>query len=258
VALVRYATAGDIIKRVASEVGLGKVVSPFALVNLDPNYAQLVDLFTSLGQELCHVHQWRQLTVEWLFNTAGENPANYPLPLDFLDMVEQSGWDRTRRFPLNGPLSSQEWQYLKAISVNLSITALFRMDENLLRLFPSPAPIIQIAMEYKSKSWVIPAATSPAASNWNTVGLNGLVAPIQDGDVCLFDDLLLIKGLKRAWRTEKGFDTTKDDEAYEDMLARAKIRTTAAPVLNLAKPRVTTAAEPLIGENNLPITGYGQ
>jgi hypothetical protein len=256
-AITRYDTAGNILNRAAAQLGLAKVQDPFGQAALDPSWAQLVEFLTTIGQALCYRHAWRQLLIQWVFVTANGDTGVYPLPMDFLDMVEQSGWDRTRRYPLNGPLSVQEWQYLKAVAVNLSITALFRMDENLLTLFPQPPPVgITIAMEYKSKSWVIPTATSPAASNWNTVGAAGLVAPVQSGDVVLYDDLLLIFGIKMMWREAKGFGFS--DKEFEDQLERAKNRNTAAPVLNAAHPRMATAPEPLIGENNLPVTGYGQ
>lgn len=255
-AIVRYDTAGNLLNRAASQLGLAKVQSPFAQAAIDPAWAQLVEFLTTVGQDLVNRHAWRQLLIQWVFVTAGGDSGSYPLPLDFLAMVPQSGWDRTRRYPLNGPLSVQEWQYLKAVAVNLSITALFRMDENLLTLFPSPPPVgVTIAMEYKSKAWIIPAATSPVASNWNTVGVNGLTAPVQDGDVCLYDELLLIYGIKQRWREAKGFEWS--DKEFEDQLERAKNHNTSAPVLNAGKPRITTAIEPLIGDGNLPTTGYG-
>lgn len=162
----RYSTAGDIINRAAREVGLQPVADPF--VSSDPNFLQLIGLLTSAGQELALQHDWPQLIGEKIVTTiAGK--SDYALPPDFLEMINQTGWNRSTRLPVGGPLAPSEWQYLNAALTGVVFNVLFRTSaingsrkvfSEAMRLFPTPGTSgVSIAFEYRSRNWVSPLNT---------------------------------------------------------------------------------------------------
>ena len=146
-------TAGDIINRAAVEVGLSPVSDPYS--STDPNIVQMRYLLDSLGREIVHTRKWNLLRRERVFTTvAGQ--AYYPLPEDFHEMLNQTWWNRTNRLPVGGPLSPQEWQYLKARLVGVVFNVLFRPQQGMIELYPdtnTPGGY-EIAFEYQSEWWV--------------------------------------------------------------------------------------------------------
>jgi hypothetical protein len=162
----RYLTVAQIVKQTAINLGLPTVDDPVA--STDPLQVQLVGLLTEAGLDIVLKHEWPQLVAEKVLTTvAGQ--VDYTLPDDFLHIIPQSGWNRTTRFPLGGPLSVQEWQYLKAAVVGVTFNVLFRVTPTLMRLFPTPPNNFTIAYEYQSRNWLSSAGV-PAGS---TVPLTG-------------------------------------------------------------------------------------
>ncbi len=161
-----FATAGSIINDAAVEVGLSALADPYA--STDQNFTQLCGLLKSLGQDLWRVKQWTQLQQVYTFTTV-LNQGRYDLPADFGLMIDQTQWNRTNRLPLGGPLSPQEWEYLKAFQTGVVFTVLFRPMNRQLWLYPdtaTPADFV-IAFEYVSRFWAVPAATHSNSGAWS-------------------------------------------------------------------------------------------
>jgi hypothetical protein len=117
-----FDTAGQIINDALVEVGLSSVTDPFS--DLDPNVVQMQTLLKTVGRETLREHSWTILRKQATFTTVQGTPS-YAIPSDFYVMEDQSGWNRTNRLPLGGPLSPQEWQYLKSRLVGVERTPLF-------------------------------------------------------------------------------------------------------------------------------------
>jgi len=103
-------TANDIMNRVAAEVGLEPVEDPWG--SSQPEFRQMGYLLNIAGEELCQLYQWEFLMREHQVTTQSADTGDYPLPDDFLYMINQTGWERAENVPLFGPLSPQDWQYL--------------------------------------------------------------------------------------------------------------------------------------------------
>jgi hypothetical protein len=144
----------------------------------EPNLIQLTALLKKAGRDLVDEANWTHLRQEYAILT--ESPATamanghqtwgaYVLPTDWRNMVDQSGWNRTTRLPLSGPLSEQEWQYLASRLTGVVWTVLFRPMQGLLYLYPSSnTPAGQeIVMAYKSSNWAI---TQEAFSSLDATG----------------------------------------------------------------------------------------
>lgn len=161
-----FSTAGTLINRAAVEVGLTAVSDPYA--STDQNFIQLCGLLQSLGDELWRQGRWQQMQQVYTFTTDA-GVARYDLPADFGTMIDQTGWNRTNRLPLGGPLSPQEWEYLKAFQSGVVFTILFRPINQQLWFLPDdaiPADFV-VAFEYLSRFWVIPTERQGTSGPWS-------------------------------------------------------------------------------------------
>jgi hypothetical protein len=235
-------TAGDIINRTAVYVGLAAVDDPY--VSEDPSFILLRGLLTDVGQEIARLREWTHLQKEYTFLTVAGQEA-YDLPADFRGMIDQTGWNRTSRFPLGGPLSPQEWQYLKGVGTGLTVTVLFRPVRQQMHLYAGatiPADYT-IAYEYLSSYWVQPQGQSEATQ----------AEPTASSDVVLFDPLLMTRALRVAFLKAKGFDSNAAQADYDRALELIKSEDSPSPVLSLNGGRGVR----MLGPRNLPETGYG-
>jgi len=148
-------TASNILNRVAAEVGIEPVVDPYS--SADASFRQLTYLLNTAGEELATMFPWQQLQQEHEIKTLDGDSGDYPLPVDFNYMINQTGWERAENVPLFGPLSAQDWQYLLGRDlVNNTIYASFRLQRGKFSLFPQPPPTgLDIHFEYVSTNWVV-------------------------------------------------------------------------------------------------------
>lgn len=147
--------------------------------------------------------------------------VNYPLPNDWLRQIEQTEWDRTNRWPLNGPKSPQEWQNFKSGIVYAGPRLRFRIANNTIQLNPPPSSDSLLSMEYVSSHWV--TALDDTTKEKFTL----------DTDTPVFDESLMVEGLKLRWNKTKGF--AYDDDAYNNLLSTCQAQNKSAPTLSLAQ-----------------------
>ncbi len=235
-----YDTVANVVSDTAVELGLGAVSDVFG--SSDSNVVQMRALLKRVGRELALMRPWVQLQKEYTFPTVN-GTASYSLPADFSSMFDQSGWNRTTRFPIS-PISPQAWQQAKAVAIVSSLTLLIRPHESTLDVYPTPTTVQTVAFEYHSRYWVR-----------NTGGTTlDKDAPTANTDVLMFDGLLLVAALKLAWQEAKGFDTTAATSSFLRILGLVEsANANVAPVLSLNG----SVGEPLVGIANLPDTGYG-
>jgi hypothetical protein len=243
-------TAGNVVNQALVEVGLDNVADPFT--DTDSNVKQMCWLLKSLGKKLIHSRMgapWSYLRREHLFTTvAGQ--SQYCLPLDYHSMIDQTWWNRTNRLPMGGPVSAQEWQYLKGRLVGIVFNVLFRPMERSLVLYPTGTAApggFEIVFEYCSSWWVSTAAAP------NTLASD---APTASTDYVWFDPLLLVAGLKLDFLKAKGFDTTSTQQDFNMILEAAKGADAPSPILNATR-RWNPIIDPLIGGQSVPVTGFG-
>lgn len=237
-----YSTAKTILNRVAVQVGLAERADPFDAV--DANFVRLVEFLTTVGDDLSREHDWAHLIKEFTFVTNGVTQS-YALPADFHDLVDQTEWNRTTRFPLIGPMSGQETQFLKAQLSNVLINVAFRLQGNLLVLPIVPPSGSTCAAEYVSSYW-IKSATGSEPDNDH---------PVASGDICLFDPLLLVRGVKLQYLMHTGLDTTLAQAEYEKTLDHAIGKNTGAPKLSFDGG--SRVADRFVNGDNVPQTGFG-
>lgn len=221
-ALSTTTTANDILNRAAAEVGIAPVVDPYA--SQDPVFIQMQYLLNTAGEELCFAHQWEFLTKEHQILTVDTDTGSYPLPDDFGYMINQTGWERAENVPLGGPLSAQDWTYLKGRDLaSTTLYASFRIAEGNFNLYPTPPPTgLDINFEYQTINWVSDGQLTPTFKSQVTAG----------SDVPLYDRTLITRYVKLKYLESAGFDTTKAQSDFNQIFSFLTGYDKAAGILN--------------------------
>jgi hypothetical protein len=206
--LPSWATVASVISDAAIELGLVKtdIDDPFA--STDANILQLLRLLKSGCRDIVQHRLWTHLDKEFTFNLVATQQA-YALPSDYRSMVDDSAWDRTTRFPLSGPMSPKDWQYLQAVPVASSVEYRSRVWQGQLFVTPTPAATDLMAFEYNSSSFIKPVGQTFPTSDTPTVAT----------DIVCFSARLVVARLKRDFRRNKKQDSQAEEDDYQTALA---------------------------------------
>jgi hypothetical protein len=241
--LANVITANEIINRAAAEVGIEP--SPDPLSSQDSNFIKMRYLLNTAGEELTLAYPWEFLVRTHQITTAGGDTGEYALPSDFNYMINQTGWERSSNVPLGGPLSAQEWTYLKGRDLaSNTLYASFRIAEGKYHIYPEPPPVgLDINFEYVTNAWVADGQTNPTFKAQVDVGT----------DRPLFDKTLITRYLKSKWLEANGFDTTKAQADFNQVFSFLTGFDKGAGILNAG----TRRGFPYLSMANVPDTGYG-
>lgn len=238
----RYISASETVNRVSLEVISQR--SPDVFADTNPTYVQLRTLLTTCGQELVEAYEWEYLRREHQITTTALDSGEYELPEDFAYMIDQTGWERMNRNPMGGPLSPQQWAYLEGRNlVDSTIYVSFRIMQNKFNVFPND-PVIEgldIHFEYISRNWVQDGS-----------GFNDKVQA--NGDIILFNPVMMAQYLRFRFLSSKGFDSTEARQSFVDTYNRVTGREKSAPILNAG---YGSARVPFLSYRNVPDSGYG-
>jgi hypothetical protein len=228
----------ELVQTAASEMGLAPPAAVYA--NPELTAVQLGALLNTTGEMLVKRRLWRRLFREATITTVSGQGA-YELPPDFARPIMQTEWDRTNFWPMIGNETSQQWQWLKSGILSTGPRERFRLVGNTLEIWPIPgpdtpaAPLI-LSYYYVAKWWV-----QDDDGNYKAKAT-------RDDDTCIFDDRLMISGIKLRFFQAKQFDTTSFAADFQSNLDDALAQDTGGPILSLARqPQF-----PLITIYNIP------
>ena len=241
-ALTTIISANDIVNRAAAEVGLAPVEDTYA--SLDPKFIQLRFLLNTAGEELMQAFAWEFLVREHQITTQQGDTGVYDLPADFGYMINQTGWERKENVPLGGPLSGQDWTYLKGRDLaQNTLYASFRIAQGKFNVYPDPPPSgLDINFEYITVNWAQSAGGAPQPE----IRLGS--------DKPLFDKTLITRYLKLKYLESGGFNTIKAQDDFNVVFAFLTGNDKGGVVLSAGS---SIRAYPYLGIGNLPDTGYG-
>jgi len=168
--------------------------------------------------------------------------VKYSNPSDYSRSTPSTQWNKTNHWRLMGPSTPQEWQQLKSGYIASGPRTFFRKLAGYFQIWPMAATNIYLGMEYISSNWAL------------SVALAGKSTFTADTDTCVFDDRLMIEGLKAEYFSVKGFDSSNFQANYRRELSAAKAADTGFQTLSFAG----LSADYLIGFSNIPDSGYGQ
>lgn len=185
--------------------------TPNAVANSsDPQIQQILALLNELLEEIvAGPYQYSALIRECTFTTVpveSQGTLGSDLAPGFKQLLPNTMFNRSQNLRVEGPLSSQEWQQRKAANQS-GTNYSYRIQENYLLFYPTPAADQLIAFEYES--------------SYAVYAYSGAPKPLftADDDVCVFPESLLKLGLRWKWREVKGLDYLVARDSYEEQLA---------------------------------------
>jgi hypothetical protein len=201
------------------------------------------------GTRVASIDSGSQVTVD---NAATESSGSslgsitfiqesYALPSDYLGMVDQTEWDRSRRWQLLGPIDAQEWQVMRSGISPVGPRLRFRLWLGKIFIDPPTAENASIAFEYVSNAY-ISSLTGNAQSEF-----------ILDTDYPIFDEDMVELDLIWRFKRQKGFEYADDYRIAQNAINRDRGRLMSGRVLGISN----RAGSVLLGNRNLPDTGYG-
>ena len=169
--------------------------------------------------------------------------VKYPFPSDFDRLIDRTDWDKTQHWEMLGPETPQQWQWLKSGYISTGPRVRFRPLQGLFQIWPALSVSHSLGFEYVGNKWVYSSGASQPDKTSFTV----------DTDTCIFNDRLMVLGLKKKYFEIKGFDTTALTRDYLMQLDVSKANDSGSPTLSFA-PKISSI---LIGWENIPDSGYG-
>jgi hypothetical protein len=165
----------------------------------------------------------------------------YPLPPDYETITDNTHWDKTKHWQMLGPVSAQQWQWLKSGYISTGPRVRWRILGNKFEIWPPYSTLEYLGFEYRSKGWA--RSATDAVKNSFTA----------DTDTTVFDDRIMVLFTKLKYFQVKNFDTTALYQDYMRYLSVAKANDKGSATLSFAP----APSAVLIGWANIPDTGYG-
>jgi len=165
----------------------------------------------------------------------------YPLPADYETITDNTHWDKTKHWQMLGPVSAQQWQWLKSGYISTGPRVRWRILGNKFEIWPPYNAQEYLGFEYRSKGFVR-SATNAVKNSFTA-----------DTDTTIFDDRIMVLYTKLKYFQIKGFDTTALYQEYMRYLSIAKANDKGSATLSFAP----APSAVLIGWANIPDTGYG-
>ena len=154
------ATVLSIVQEAAS--GLKQLSPQLVVGNDDKLVAEMLVCFNHVGWLLRRRYEW-PILVRTATVTLESGQPSYALPADFGRAINRTHWDQGNHWELVGPLTPQEWQYLKQGRLgNIGPRRTFRVMGQAgtkFNVFPVPGADDTgkiLSFEYISENWVLP------------------------------------------------------------------------------------------------------
>lgn len=210
----------EIIQRTTSELGLAQPAT--VISNTDTTIVQLFGLLTGLCEELVADFDWPELQMEASFVTE-VGKANYPLPSDFARIINHTQWKTSSITSIGGGMTPAAWQAASRSIVGTDNYS-YRLRANELWLTPTPTDAEGIVYEYVSSDYIYDETTQTYSHNFT-----------KDSEKIVFDDRLLINGLKLKFKEANGLGSASAAYDYETHLTSLKAAAGGADVINIGR-----------------------
>lgn len=217
------ATLLQLVQTVCDEVG---IPSPSAVVSSqDQQIRQLLALSNREGREQVSMYDegWPQLQKTQSI-TLVNGQASYAFPIDFAGYTPTTIWNTAQRWPVQGPLSPQEWQTLKSGYINILPYQRFRIMQGLIFFDPVPQASQAgqiITIEYQSNAWCQSALGTPQTA-WQA-----------DTDTFVLPDDVMVLGMKWRFLAAKRMDYQEEKKAWSDSTDREFARAFAGRTVSM-------------------------
>lgn len=231
----------------------GNVTDGSAIITNIPSTAGLDATYQVLGTgipqscNIVSVDSATQVTVNQVATETGTTVAlnfcqmKYTWPSDFDRQIDRTQWDKTRHWEMLGPETAQEWQWLKSGYISTGPRLRWRQLDGYFQIWPAVTANEYLGMEYIGINWA------------RNVAGTGKASLTVDTDTMIYNDQLMIAGLKAEYFSVKGFDATKFEGRFSRLLDIAKASDQEGRTLSFAP----TISNVLITPENVPDSGFG-
>lgn len=213
-------SALDLTNKALQELGLPQVQTVLSALD-DQTGFQVLGLLNALGTQLVRVHDWQYLEKTATFVGDGVT-TEFDLPADYGRMVNQTQWASQDKRPMYGPVSPQGWSWIQYGIVSVGVYYRYRILNNKFTVFPVPPAGQEFHFYYISKEWVE-----------DPVNVTMKDSITLDTDRVVFDDYLMVAGIKFKLWAAKGMEATELGQEFKYMLDAEKSQTQGAPVICL-------------------------
>jgi hypothetical protein len=194
-----------IVRAACDRIGLERPTT--AVSATDQTARSLLAYANEEGENLCELHPWRKLRKEYTFTTVAAEQQTASIPDDYLRMLGETWWNRTRNRPLYGPKTPAEWQQIKGWTSS-PVVDTFILRGDFIYIDPVPPAGETIAYEYLSSKWV------------NSAG-NFYTEFQADADTTLVPEALITLGVIWRFKQSRGLAWEGDYGKYETRLKQA-------------------------------------
>lgn len=205
----------------------------------DPQVKQLLTLANVAGRDLAQSYNWQALTGQQTFTTVAANAQPAAFPADFDRFIPNSGFNRTTRRPINGPVTAAQWQALMAQPQLNTVFLVYNERQGSFNVSPAPPAGQTVAYAYVSKNWAKSSGGTPQATFQ------------ADTDLTFLDEGTLADSLVWRFLRAKGFSYAEEMATYERNLEQQQARDGGSTSLSLAPQPID------INRINLPDGSYG-
>lgn len=169
--------------------------------NADPAATKVLRIVNKCGNDLMKTVPWQILRKEQTFTSISGETQTGILPDDFDRFVAETFRDRSTGQLIDGPVSSVEWQGLKATGYIGDLRKFIYRGGSIL-ILPAYSAGTTLAFEYISKNWCQSSGEDPQAKF------------LADADTALIDEELLTLYTIYAWLVSEGLPAGDAGAAY--------------------------------------------
>jgi hypothetical protein len=173
----------------------------------DAQIQQLLALANREGREqVAAPVQWPQLQAKQTI-TLVNGQASYDFPSDFNSYIPDTMWNPSMRWTVAGPLSPQNWEFVKSGLINTQPWMRFRVYGGKIYFDPTPTTTNAgqtVTVEYQSKNFCASAGGTPQSA-WAS-----------DSDTFLLPEDIMVLGLKWRFLAAKRMDYSEEKKAWSD------------------------------------------
>lgn len=206
-----------LVQSVASKVGVNRpstVISNNAIESL-----QIQDAVNEAGVEVLRAHDWQVMRREQTFTSVATETQTSMVPAALDRFISDSFWNRSQVRPFKGPVTPQEWQYLKATTV-VPVNEVFTVRGGNILILPTPTAGDTFAYEYISNRW-----------RTNSGGTE-IAAFSADTDLVVLEERLIALCATWIYKKSRGLPWEGDYEQYAGQLYLAKVAEGPRTVIN--------------------------
>jgi len=174
---------------------------------LDPTAQKLFRHLTRTCRQLAGRRDWQILRREKTFTTSSGAEQTGAIPADFLRFVKGTMFNRSKRTPVLGPLTPDEWQKIQA-TVYTSVYDQFIQRGNVLLFTGALSAGQTIAYEYITKNIGLAEDGTAERASFEAAS-----------DTAFFDDELLITGVVWRYKKAAGDDYSEEFREHEQRFA---------------------------------------